>query len=166
MQLPKGVEWAAHCLVVLERLTEDHPVANSTLAEVYGLSPTYLNKHLQALTRHGLLISMPGSAGGFTLSRPASEITLADVVEALEGGGPIFRCTEIRCDGLFQPHSAEIRASGPCAIAAAMWTAEQAWRHSLAAVSITDLVQGVDAVSSKNLNEFVENKKRKVGPIL
>lgn len=163
MQLPKGVEWAAHCLVVLERLGEGHPVPNSTLAEVYGLSPTYLNKHLQALSRHGLLISTPGSAGGFSLSRPAAEITLADVVEGLDGDKTIFRCTEIRCDGLFQARSTEIRASGPCGIAAAMWRAEHAWRSSLATVSISDLAGGVDALSSQNLHEFVENKNWKVG---
>lgn len=163
MQLPKGVEWAAHCLVVLERLGEGHPVPNSTLAEVFGLSPTYLNKHLQALSRHGLLISTPGSAGGFSLSRPAAKITLADVVAALDGDEPIFRCTEIRCDGLFHARSAEIRASGSCGIAAAMWQAERSWRSSLATVSISDLAGGVDALSGQKLNEFVENKNRKVG---
>lgn len=163
MQLPKGVEWAAHCLVVLERLGEGRPVPTSTLAEVYGLSPTYLNKHLQALSRHGLLISTPGSTGGFSLSRPAAEITLADVVEALDGDRTLFRCTEIRCDGLFQARSAEIRASGACRIAAAMWQAEQAWRESLATVSINDLAGGIDALSGQNLNEFVGNKNRKAG---
>jgi len=44
-----------------------------------------------------------------------------------------------------------------------MWQAEQAWRSSLAAVSISDLAGGVDALSSQNLYEFVENKNWKVG---
>lgn len=158
MQLPNGVEWTAHCLVVLEQLGSTRPVPSSALAEVYGLSATYLNKHLQKLASHGLVASTPGQAGGFTLARPAEEISLADVVEALDGRGPIFRCTEIRCQGLFADRAAKIRASGTCRIAAAMRRAEDAWRASLTRVSITDLAGGVDAHSRQQLSEFINRK--------
>lgn len=156
MQLPKGAEWAAHSLVVLERVRSPRPVPSAVLAKVYGLSAPYLNKHLQRLTAHGLLISTSGPSGGFALARPAEEITLADVVDALEGRGPIFRCTEIRCDGLFQDRAAQIKAGGPCRIAAAMSRAEEAWRSSLAAVSIADLAVGVDDRYARQLSDFVQ----------
>lgn len=163
MQLPKGVEWTAHCLVVLEQLGSTRQVTSTALAAVFGLSPAYLNKHLQKLASHGLVISAPGRAGGFTLARPAGEITLADVVDALDGRGPIFRCTEIRCQGLFADRAAEIKASGPCRIAAAMREAEDAWRASLSTVSITDLVAGVDDHSRWQLSEFVNRKHSQGG---
>ncbi|AJO56596.1 RrF2 family transcriptional regulator [Micrococcus luteus] len=158
MQLPNGVEWTAHCLVVLEQFGSTQPVPSAALAEAYGLSPTYLNKHLQKLAANGLVTSTPGQAGGFALARPAQEITLADVVDALDGRGPIFRCTEIRCQGLFKERSAEIKASGPCRIASAMRQAEDAWRSSLSQVSITDLAAGVDAHSRQQLSEFIDRK--------
>ncbi|GAB3245367.1 Rrf2 family transcriptional regulator [Arthrobacter pigmenti] len=163
MQLPKGVEWTAHCLVVLEQLGSTRQLTSAGLAGVYGLSPTYLNKHLQKLAAHGLVVSAPGQAGGFALARPAGEITLADVVDALDGRGPIFCCTEIRCQGLFKERAAEIKASGPCRIAAAMRDAEDAWRASLSSVSITDLAAGVDDHSRWQLSEFVNHQHSQGG---
>ena len=158
MQLPKGVEWAAHALVVMDRFEEEGPVPVSGLAGVYGLSPTYLNKQLQMLVREGLATSTSGPAGGFSLARPAGEITLADVVDALAGRAPLFRCTEIRCCGVFEPRAREIKASGPCGIAAAMRRAEDAWRASLSAVSIRDLGAGIDGESLRQMGRAVRGK--------
>ena len=162
MQLPNGVEWTAHCLVALEQFGPSRPVPSATLAEVYGLSPGYLTKHLQKLASNGLVTSTPGPAGGFALARPAEEITRADVVDALDGRGPIFRCTEIRCAGLFKSRSAEIKAGGLCGIAAAMRQAEDAWRSSLSGVTIADLAAGVDARSHQQLSDFVHHRHPEV----
>lgn len=158
MQLPKGVEWAAHALVVMDQFREAGPVSVSALADVYGLSPAYLNKQLQMLVRHGLVTSMSGPAGGFSLARPAGEITLADVVDALSGRAPIFRCTEIRCQGVFEPRAKEICASGPCGIAAAMRRAEDAWRASLSGVSVRDLGAGIDGESHRQMGRVIRRK--------
>lgn len=161
MQLPKGVEWAAHSLVVLARIGSSRPVPSAVLADVYGLSAPYLNKHLRKLAANGLLTSTSGPSGGFALARPAEEITMADVVEALEGRGPLFRCTEIRCDGLFRDRAAQIKAGRPCGIAAAMSQAEAAWRSSLAAVTIADLAAGLDDRYARRLSEFVHPDTRR-----
>ncbi len=163
MQLPNGVEWAAHCLVVLERLGWGRPLPSATLAEAYGLSPTYLNKHLQKLAAAALVTSTAGPAGRFALARPAAEISLGDVVDALDGTGPLFRCGEIRCQGLFEDRSAEIKTTGPCRIAAAMRQAEHAWRTSLASISIAELAGGIDADGEQQLTRFIEHKHRGEG---
>ncbi len=55
------------------------------LAIACGEPAPYLGKVLQKLARAGLLRSKRGRTGGFVLGRPASEITLADVVLAVEG---------------------------------------------------------------------------------
>ena len=55
------------------------------LAVACGEPAPYLGKVLQKLARAGLLRSKRGRTGGFVLGRPASEITLADVVLAVEG---------------------------------------------------------------------------------
>jgi len=55
------------------------------LASACGEPAPYLGKVLQKLARAGLLRSKRGRTGGFVLGRPANEITLADIVLAVEG---------------------------------------------------------------------------------
>ena len=100
MQLPKGVEWAAHALVVLD-VAGGRVVSSAGLAGVFDLSPTYLNKHLQKLAAAGIVASVAGASGGFRLSRPAARVSLDDVVSALGSAAPLFQCNEIRCQGAF-----------------------------------------------------------------
>lgn len=143
MEMPKGVEWTAHSLVVLEIAGDRRPVSSAVLAKIFDLPPSYLHKQLQKLVAHELVTSEPGPAGGFALARPAAEITLADVVAALSGPAPVFRCTEIRCQGIFADRAREIRAGGLCGINAAMLQAEESWRASLATTTIAMLAAGV-----------------------
>ncbi len=98
----------------------------------------YLAKQMQALSRAGIVESVPGRNGGYKLARPAADITLLDVVLALEGPERAFRCTEIRQQG----PSAVSPSSyvKPCGIASAMWKAEETYRQSLAVTTIADLV--------------------------
>jgi Rrf2 family protein len=134
-----GVEWAVHCCVVLSQATE--PVPAQRLAELHGVSRTSLAKHLQELSRAGLVTSTEGREGGYRLTRAANEITVLDVVLAIEGDEPAFRCTEIRQNGpLGTPEEACTR---PCGVARAMYAAEDAWRASLSAVTVADLTAGV-----------------------
>ena len=143
MELPKGVEWAAHALVVLD-VAGDRAVSSSGLARVFDLSPTYLNKHLQKLAAAGVVTSVAGAAGGFRLARPAAEVSLGDVVAALGSAAPLFQCSEIRCQGAFADQKEQILASGLCSINRAMLRAEEVWRASLAGTSIADLASGLD----------------------
>ena len=141
MRLSEGVAWTLHCCTVLALLPDGSALPASRLAEFHGVPGAYLAKHLQSLSRAGIIESVPGPRGGYRLSRPASDITLLDVVTAVEGDEPAFRCMEIRRRG-----PAAIAASGypkPCGIARAMWRAEEAWRRELAAQTVGDLVAGL-----------------------
>ncbi|WP_166349839.1 RrF2 family transcriptional regulator [Phytoactinopolyspora limicola] len=143
MRLSSGVEWGLHCCVTLSQ--SQHPVPASRLAELHGVPQPYLAKQLQALSRANLVASTQGQAGGYELTRPASQITALDVVVAIDGTEPAFRCTEIRQRG---PLAADPeRCLLPCAIARAMATAEQAWRSALAEITVADLAEQVDADS-------------------
>jgi Rrf2 family protein len=143
VRMSQGVEWALHVLVTLSWLEDDAPVTTAQLASGHELPPAYLNKQLQALTRADILVSVPGARGGFRLARPASRITLMDVVTAIEGAQDAFRCTEVRRQGvgrdLPQP-----TFDAPCAIHTAMQRAELAWRRELAARTIADIRDEVD----------------------
>jgi Rrf2 family protein len=137
MKLGDGVEWALHCCVLLAALPPDDALPATRLAEYHGVPGAYLAKHLQALARAGIVESTPGRRGGYRLARPANEITFLDVVEAVEGDEPAFRCTEIRQRGPVPASAKAMRA--PCAIHVTMARAEHAWRKELRATTIADI---------------------------
>jgi Rrf2 family protein len=141
-----GVEWAVHCCVVLSQA--DGPVPAQRLAEFHGISRTYLAKHLQQLSRAGLVRSIEGRVGGYALTHTADEVSVLDIVLAIEGDQPAFRCTEIRQNGPF-PATGEA-CTRPCGVARVMHTAEQAWRRSLASVTVADLAATVQKDSGPN----------------
>jgi Rrf2 family protein len=137
MKLTGGVEWALHCCVVLSVAAEPVPVG--TLAELHDVSTSYLAKQMQALSRAGIVSSAQGRAGGYALTRAPKDITVLDVVEAIDGREPAFTCTEIRQRGpLAAPPEA---CRSVCAIHHAMIAADHAWRASLRSMSIADLVR-------------------------
>ena len=138
MRMSEGIEWGIHCVTVLAALPPGATLAGKGQAEFHGVSESYLLKHLQALTGAGLLESVPGPKGGYRLARPPERITLLDVVAAIEGREPAFRCTEIRQRGPVALEPAAYRL--PCAIHVAMLRAETAWKQALAAQTIADLL--------------------------
>src|SRR5690349_180291 len=113
MKLSGGVEWGVHCCVVLSQA--DEPVPTTRLAEFHGVSKTYLAKHLQQLSRAGLVRSTEGRVGGYELTRDPARISVLDIVQAIDGDQPAFRCTEIRQRGpLATPAEA---CTKPCGVA-------------------------------------------------
>ncbi|MFE9577060.1 RrF2 family transcriptional regulator [Nocardia sp. NPDC006044] len=144
MKMSTGVEWAMHCCVSLGQATE--PVPAARLAELHGVPTAYLAKHLQALSRAGIVRSVPGPAGGYVLTRPAASITMAQVVEAVDGAESAFRCTEIRRNGPLGLPAKSCRTR--CAVHRAMDAADAAWRTALASFTIADLAASIDADSS------------------
>jgi Rrf2 family protein len=143
MKLSDGVEQAIHSVTMLTGLSEDGVLSAAALAEFHGVSTSYLLKHLQALSGAGIVETVPGPKGGYRLAGPAEKITLLDIVLAVEGPEPAFRCAEIRRRG---PNPASARMlKRPCAINAAMLRAEKAYRAELQRTTIADLVADVAA---------------------
>src|SRR6478672_12967881 len=141
MKLSDGIEWGTHVTTLLAVLPSGRALPAAKLAEYHGVPAAYLAKHLQALSRAGILESVQGPRGGYRLARPAPDITLLDVVEAIDGAEPAFRCTEIRRRGpAAQPASAYRLA---CGIHRVMDDADAAWRTSLRRVTVASLVDGV-----------------------
>jgi Rrf2 family protein len=143
MRMSDGVEWGVHCATVLGALPEGLALSAAQLAEYHDVPAPYLAKHLQALTRAGVFVAVPGPKGGYRLARPAAEITVLDVVEAIDGSRPAFRCTEIRRRGPSAVDPAEYRL--PCGIHRAMVRADTAWRAELRNTTIADLLVGIVA---------------------
>lgn len=141
MRLSEGVEWSLHCCGLLGALPPGYAIPASRLAEYHGVPAAYLAKHLQSLSRAGIVESVQGPRGGYRMARPAAEVTVHDVVEAVEGGEPAFRCTEIRQQGPCAVDDADAYRK-PCGIARIMGAAESAWRRELRRHTVADLVMG------------------------
>ena len=152
--MSEGVEWSMHCCSVLGSLPVGVALPSARLAEFHDVPASYLAKHLQALSGAGIVESVTGRRGGYRLAKPAAEITLLDVVLAVDGHEPAFRCSEIRQRG---PSAVEPELyTRPCGISRAMWDAETAWREALRNVTIGDLIAELDgSVAPEQMNKAI-----------
>ncbi|GAA3972274.1 Rrf2 family transcriptional regulator [Actinomadura viridis] len=138
MKLPVSTEWLLHCATSLAQLKPGDTASAAQLAQYYDLPAAYLAKQLQALVRAGVLSATTGPRGGFRLARPASEITLLQIVEAVDGTSSPYECREIRQQGRGALSPDECR--NPCILAEKMAEAHEAWRLSLAATSLAEII--------------------------
>jgi Rrf2 family protein len=137
MRMNEGVEWAIHTCLNLSWVEADRAVPAAKLAAYFDLPTAYLNKQLQALARVGIVSSVPGPRGGFRLVRPPDKVTLLDVVVAIDGPDPAFRCTQILRNSPGGDPDGDYRRN--CLISRSMHTAEMAWRRELTARTLGDI---------------------------
>ncbi|GAA4238202.1 Rrf2 family transcriptional regulator [Actinomadura meridiana] len=140
--MSEGVEWALHSCVNLTWLETGEAVTAARLAEYYRLPAAYLNKQLQALARAGILTSTPGPRGGFRLARAPEDITVLDVVTAIEGADDAFQCRELLRSGPGDHEGVDYRKT--CVVSQTMRRAELAYRRELAGSTIADLKATVE----------------------
>lgn len=105
MRISCKVEYGIRALLDLALHSQKGPSLSRDTAQRQGVPETYLNQLLLQLRRSGLVASVRGPRGGHLLARPAEEITLLEIVEALEG--PIVVLPE----GVPPPVSVETEAA-------------------------------------------------------
>jgi Rrf2 family protein len=154
MSLSEGVEWSLHCTWLLTHVPSGEALPSRRMAEFYGLPSSYLSKLLKSLVRAGILDATTGPRGGFRLARPAGDITVLEIMEAVEGRAPLFQCMEIRQRGPVPASKADCRR--PCGIAKVMHDAERAWREQLAATTIADLASQASSGSSSRVRGWLD----------
>ncbi len=89
--IPKKAEYALRAVVLLARSLE-RPVSADEIARVGQVPRRYTNKVLQALVRAGIARSQPGPGGGYRLVLQPEELSILDVIEAVEPIARIARC--------------------------------------------------------------------------
>ena len=88
----RSVEYALRALTHLATLPRGAQKMAREIAAEEDAPLFYLAKTLQQLARRGILHSVKGPSGGFSLNRPSRKISLMDVVEALDGRDAFERC--------------------------------------------------------------------------
>ena len=145
-----SVEYGLHCLLYLVDSSGNAKASSFDLAEFQGISPSYVAKLFTLLKTAGLVTAIEGAQGGYRLARRAEDITVLDVIEALEGEKPLFQCKEIRSKcALFGASPPGWATKGLCSIHAVMREAESQMKRSLAGHTLADLSQRVDRKAPK-----------------
>jgi Rrf2 family protein len=118
---------------LLELAVVDGPATGESLAHSQGLPPKFLAAILNDLRRSGLVSSQRGLEGGYRLAKPASEITVADVMRALDG--PLAEVRGLRPEMTSYSGAAEHLQD--------VWVAARAsLRSVLEQVTLEDVVKG------------------------
>ena len=99
MMFSTKAEYGVRVMVELGRGTGGDPIPLAEIAARGGLPLAYLEHLVARLRKAGLVDSRRGSRGGYMLARPASQITMAEVVEALEGSIAPIECISEGADG-------------------------------------------------------------------
>ena len=122
-------EYALRAMVAIAQSSGD-AVVTSTIAEITRVPPGYLAKVLQTLRKAGLVDSKRGLGGGFTLARPAEEVTVLEVVNSVDPIKRIDRC----------PLGIDSHETGLCPLHKRLDDATELVEQSFASTTIAELL--------------------------
>ncbi len=94
MKLSTKCRYGARALVEIAESYGDRPAKRKDIAQVQGLSDSYLENILITVRNAGIIETVRGARGGYVLSRPPEKVTLLEVVRALEGSLSPVECLE------------------------------------------------------------------------
>ncbi len=107
MKISQTVAYAVQATLLLARAKSSLPVPCSQLAAEGNMPERFLLQILRHLVTHGILHSTRGVDGGYTLERPAEEISLLQVIEALDG--PLSATLPGNGESSGMPHERRLR---------------------------------------------------------
>jgi Rrf2 family transcriptional regulator, cysteine metabolism repressor len=136
-------EYGVRLMVELGRQPGSEPVALSTVAEAERLPLSYMEHLVAKLRQAELVVSTRGAHGGYRLNRPPQQITMAEVVEALEGKIAPMECFYEAPEGkVLCSHESD--GDRACATKL-LWTRVQGGvNRALAGTTLAELVEFAD----------------------
>jgi len=139
LRLSKKADYA---LMAMKHLAEKGGAPSTSareIAEQYDIPIELMAKVLQRLVRTRLLISTQGTRGGYTLSRPAASISVADVIQAIEGPFTVTACSTDNND---------CEQYGKCSIRDPLWQIRERIVAALGTVTIAEMANDSVAAAS------------------
>lgn len=149
MKLSTKGQYALHAMIFLARRAKEGPQTLKTIAED-GLPEQYLEQLLGQLRRDGLVSTVRGAQGGYSLARPAGQITVAQIIESTEGPINLSQCA----------------GDDPCCPRADACATRDVWRYLTD--NIQTLMQGItlqdvlknEAFGSKEFTQYEPDLSR------
>lgn len=130
MHVSISTEYAIHSVLYMV-VHQDHPILLvSDIAQALNIPESYLAKVFRNLAKTGIIRSFRGAKGGYSLGRQPEDITLKDLVRAVEGNTPVYQCLAERrgC------HGQDI-----CEVIATFESGEEQFYNQLEEVNFKDL---------------------------
>jgi len=125
---------ADYALIAMKHLAQKSSALSSTsareIAEQYDIPIELMAKVLQRLVRTGLLVSTQGTRGGYALSRPAPGISVADVIQAIDGPLTVTACSTEKND---------CEQYSKCSIRDPLWQIRERIVSALGTVSLAEM---------------------------
>lgn len=129
MKYSKATNYALHTMLYLAMCNSTKPVGVQMLAEQQDVSPTYLSKILTKLVKEGMVTSVSGANGGYSLSQGWETISFLDIIHAIEGKSSLFDC--------------DFKHGHDCPIQKVMYRSQEKMEQELRKQTIADLVAGM-----------------------
>lgn len=137
LRLSKKADYGLLALRHMAANRDRAAVSARELAEAYDIPPELLAKVLQKLVRARLLASHQGIRGGYALGRPAAAISVADVIQAVDGPLTVTACSDT-------DHSCDQYSK--CSIRDPLWRVKDRILAALSATSVADLAADMPLV--------------------
>lgn len=144
MRLTHLADYAVVMMTAAARRVAHARLTATDLSLDTGVPLPTAQKLMQKLAAHGLLVGQRGAGGGYALARPVNEISLADIVEAVEGPIVLTMCA----DGV----NHECVLDAHCKVKPHMSIVGDAIRTSLSAVSLAQLSSPAEAGAQTRRN--------------
>ena len=146
LRLSKKADYA---LIAMKHLALNQGGAASVsareIAEQYDIPIELMAKVLQRLVRSGLLVSTQGTRGGYTLRRPSASISVADVIQAIDGPFTVTACST---------ENSECEQYSKCNIRDPLWQIRERIAAALGTVSVAELA--ADQIKGEGLRADAE----------
>ena len=92
MRFTAMFRYGLRALAVMSERYGQQPVSAKEISNLEDISPSFLEQLLAHLRRHEIIVGIRGPGGGFRLNKPPKEISIGEVVEALEGSFYVSSC--------------------------------------------------------------------------
>ena len=130
LRLSKKADYALMAMRHLALKTGAPSTSAREIAEQYDIPIELMAKVLQRLVRTGLLLSTQGTRGGYTLSRLPTAISVADVIQAIDGPFTVTACSTEKSD---------CEQYGKCSIRDPLWQIRERIVEALGTVTIAEM---------------------------
>jgi Rrf2 family protein len=95
MQITRQADYALRAMIYLARLEPNQRAATSQIAQEQHIPPSFLAKIISQLSIAGLIHTSRGARGGVSMARTPGEVSILEVVEAIDGPIALNECTAI-----------------------------------------------------------------------